>query len=71
MARKQKAQGEQFRDRLKTARLAAGVSHERLAAASGIYRANISRIESGKSDPLVSTVERLAAALGKRLDLVD
>lgn len=45
------------------ARLSVGLSQEALAARSGVSRATIAKIESGKIDPQLSTVYRLAAGL--------
>jgi transcriptional regulator with XRE-family HTH domain len=38
-------------------------TQEDLAERSGVHAGEISRMEAGKRDPQVSTVERLAAAL--------
>ena len=40
------------------------MTQDDLAAATGISKANISRLENGKQEPRPSTVRRLAAALG-------
>jgi ribosome-binding protein aMBF1 (putative translation factor) len=51
-------------------REALGVSLEQLAARSGIDVATLSRLESGQGfNPSISTLFRLASALGKRLTL--
>lgn len=48
------------------------VTQEELSARTGISRATISRIENGEQRPRISTVRRLAAALGVPPDaLVD
>lgn len=39
------------------------MSQEQVAEASGVHATEVSRIEAGKRDPRVSTVERLAAAV--------
>ncbi len=47
-------------------RAAAGLTLDTLAEASGVSRAFISQIESAKANPTLSTLDRLAAALGAR-----
>lgn len=46
------------------ARLAAGLTQEQLAETAGLSRTTVAQIESGSSDPRISTVELLARALG-------
>lgn len=58
--------GLQFRD----ARLASGLSQRQLAGSSGVRQADISRIERGAGNPTEATLQRLASALHKRLELV-
>lgn len=58
--------GLQFRD----ARVARGMSQQDLSAASGVRQADISRIERGAGNPTEATLQRLALALEKRLELV-
>ena len=41
-----------------------GLSQAQLAEKSGVTRAYLSRLESGQADPSLSTLRRLAAALG-------
>jgi transcriptional regulator with XRE-family HTH domain len=61
-----------FGERLRTRRQAAGLSQERLAFASGMHRTEISLLERGARDPRLSTVVRLARALGTdAAELVD
>jgi transcriptional regulator with XRE-family HTH domain len=40
------------------------MTQEEVGHRSGVHPTEVSRIESGKRDPQVSTVERLAKALG-------
>jgi transcriptional regulator with XRE-family HTH domain len=48
---------------LRTARTSLGLTQEDVAQRSGVQAGEVSRIEAGKRDPKVSTVERLAAAV--------
>ena len=48
---------------LRTARKQIGLSQEQVAERSGVHATEVSRIEAGKRDPRVSTVERLARAV--------
>jgi XRE family transcriptional regulator, regulator of sulfur utilization len=58
--------GLQFRD----ARIARGMSQRELSEASGVRQADISRIERGAGNPTEGTLQRLASALDKRLELI-
>jgi XRE family transcriptional regulator, fatty acid utilization regulator len=49
---------------LRHARAGAKLTQEEVAERSGVHATEVSRIEAGKRDPRVSTVERLAKALG-------
>ena len=49
---------------LRRVRLAAGLSQERLALESGVQRNFISLIETGQNQPTISTIVKLARALG-------
>ena len=51
-------------------RLAAGLTQQQLASASGIAQADISRIERGQSNPTAETLAALTGPLGVTLDLV-
>lgn len=51
------------------ARSIAGMSQKELAAKSKIDQSDISKIERGLSNPSVSTLERLAHALGGELEI--
>ena len=48
---------------LRAARLKLELSQEQVAHRSGVHATEVSRIEAGKRDPRVSTVERLARAV--------
>lgn len=50
-----------------SARAVSGFSQKQLAAMTGIDQSDISKIERGIANPSVSTLERIAAALGGRL----
>ena len=50
-----------------SARALAGLSQKQLAALTGIDQSDISKIERGVSNPSISTLERIANALGGRL----
>jgi len=58
---------------LAEARVAAHLSQTKLAAAAGTSQSQIARAESGDVDVRLSTVAKMAAVLGKRLEwtLVD
>jgi transcriptional regulator with XRE-family HTH domain len=51
---------------LRKARLELEMSQEQVADRSGVHATEVSRIEAGKRDPRVSTVERLAKAVKMR-----
>lgn len=48
---------------LREARKKLGMSQEQVSEGSGVHATEVSRIESGKRDPRVSTVRRLAKAV--------
>jgi transcriptional regulator with XRE-family HTH domain len=48
---------------LREARRKLEMSQEQVAEHSGVHATEVSRIEAGKRDPRVSTVERLARAV--------
>ena len=56
---------------LKQARRQAHLSQRELALRTGIAQAVIARIESGSSSPRFDTLERLLAAAGRELILVE
>jgi len=49
---------------LRRARLDRKMTQEEVAELSGVHATEVSRIEGGKRDPQVSTVRRLAKAVG-------
>lgn len=51
---------------LKAARKKLGLTQEQVAELSGVHATEVSRIEAGKRDPQVSTVEKLARAVELR-----
>lgn len=51
------------------ARAVAGLSQKELSEKTGISQADISRMERGLANPSVSTLERIAKALGARLSI--
>lgn len=57
---------------LRQARKRLGLTQEQVAQRSGVHATEVSRIEGGKRDPQVSTLERLAKAVqikpGRLLD---
>lgn len=55
-----------FGQALRSLRRAAGLSQEQLALESGVQRNFISLIETGQNQPTVSTIFRLAKALGMK-----
>jgi ribosome-binding protein aMBF1 (putative translation factor) len=56
--------------RVQQQRLAAGLTQQQLAVASGIAQADISRIERGQSNPTAATLEALGGPLGVTLDFI-
>ena len=57
----------EVRDLVISARNAADLTQKQLAQRSGVSQANISKIENGNYQPSLSTLKRIAGALGKRL----
>lgn len=53
-------------ENLRAARLKLELSQEQVAERSGVHATEVSRIEAGKRDPRVTTVERLAEAVKLR-----
>ena len=54
---------EKLAAKLKRLRKRSGLTQEQLAAAAGISRTYLSRLETANHDPTVGVVERLAKAL--------
>jgi len=52
------------------ARRRAGLTQRQLAARAGIPQETIARIERGRSDPRVNTLDRLLAAAGSGLEIM-
>jgi len=62
----------QVADRIKKCRTTKGLSQKEIAFGVGIDQAQYSRIESGKVEPTLSSLDKIAEALGVRLsDLLD
>ena len=55
-------------EKLKAARIAAGLSQAQLAEAVGCLQKDISRYESGKHEPRALTLKKMAQALGCSMD---
>lgn len=53
---------------VRQARRRAGLSQRALAERTGIHQPEITRIETGKTDPRVGTLFRLLKACGERLE---
>lgn len=49
------------------ARIAAGMTQQQLSSTSKINQAILSRIESGKANPSIRTLQKVAKGLGKKL----
>ena len=56
-------------DNLAKARMQASMTQAQLANATGIYQADISKIERGLANPSVSTLKRLADGMGMELQI--
>ena len=54
---------------LASARIEAGLTQKQLAETSGIYQADISKIERGLANPSLSTLKRLADGMGMALKI--
>ena len=51
------------------ARMETGITQQQLSEKTGINQSNLSRIENGNGNPSVSTLYRIASALGKKLSI--
>ncbi|MBQ9886492.1 MAG: helix-turn-helix transcriptional regulator [Lachnospiraceae bacterium] len=51
------------------ARNAEGLTQKELSARSGIAQGDISKMENGNANPSIRTLQRLAAAMGKKLKI--
>lgn len=58
---------EDLAESIVNAREAAGLTQKQLSELTGIYQADISKIERGLANPSLSTLKRLADGLGKKL----
>jgi transcriptional regulator with XRE-family HTH domain len=56
--------GERMAKRLKTVRRRRGLTQEALAAKAGLSRTYLARLETARQDPTLSTLVKLAKALG-------
>jgi ribosome-binding protein aMBF1 (putative translation factor) len=54
---------------IEQARKEAGMTQEDLAAKAGTNKSYISRVETGRTEPKVSTFYRIASALGRSVEL--
>ena len=60
---------DQIKRMLIDARLEKKMTQKQLAEASGIRQSNISRIENGTCTPTLTTLNEIAAAIGKKLKI--
>ena len=51
------------------ARVQAGLTQKQLADMTGISQADISRLERGTANPSIKTLQRVATALGRKLQI--
>ena len=51
------------------ARIAEGITQKELAERCGMKPANLSRLENGNGNPSVATLEKIAAGLGRKLEI--
>ena len=55
---------EEFARRLRVARCCAGMSAEQVAAAAGVGRSTLTQWETGRCEPSMGVIEKLAEVLG-------
>ena len=65
----QPAAGQAAASAVASARATKGISQKQLAAITGIDQSDISKIERGIANPTISSVERIAKALGGQLTI--
>jgi len=53
--------------RIKAFRERRGLTQEQLSAKSGVGRSHLARLETARQDPTLSTLEKLAKALGVKV----
>ena len=58
---------ERMATRLRLLRERRGLTQEQLAEKSGVSRTYLARLETGRQDPTLSTLEKLAKALGVKV----
>ncbi len=51
------------------ARIESGLTQQKLSELSGISQADISRLESGVANPSLKTLQRLANAMGRKVQI--
>lgn len=61
---------ERFGERVRTLRLEAGISQEKLAELSDLHRTYISGVERGERNPSLTSISRIAKALKVSLSKV-
>lgn len=62
--------GEHFNENLKEARLKSGLSQKDLAENIGVAKSTYSLYESGKREPNVDTIKKIASALNVSADML-
>ena len=61
---------DQFAANLRQLREKAGMTQERLGHLAGVHPTEVSRMEAGMRDPRLTTVLKLAGALGTETDML-
>lgn len=64
-----KSDGKKIYTTFTEARKARNISQIELSKRSGVIQADISRIENGKANPTMNVLERLANALGMKVNI--